>query len=312
MAGGSSSSEKWSRPASDSHKPATLRTSAITLLGLVLAQKNFAMDQSCALSSRPTSNGFWTNAGIPIVSFPGLPGNRRMVFHGSDPHHWSYRQRRPPGSRSIAGARACESVRLLVILTRLVCRHTLKWCAEISLSLRPWMKAWMASMRCSWCGPPRRPPSLPLWRGSRRTQAHRVPLVSSQDGTPLLPKPQPNPVSALHAQIERLIEASGCQWTFLRPGIFAANARAWWAPQIRAGSDVVRWPYVASCLLLRSTSVTSPPSRSAPCVRMDTLERNMCLTGSQSLSQFEQISIIGSVIGRSLRMEEISPEDARR
>ena len=56
---------------------------------------------------------------------------------------------------------------------------------------------------------------------------------------------QPNPAAALHAEIERLIEASGVRWTFLRPGMFAANARFWWAPQIRAG-DVVRWPYAAA------------------------------------------------------------------
>jgi hypothetical protein len=30
------------------------------------------------------------------------------------------------------------------------------------------------------------------------------------------------------------------------------------------------------------------------------------------LSQFEQVSIIGDVIGRSLRFEEISPEEARK
>ena len=36
------------------------------------------------------------------------------------------------------------------------------------------------------------------------------------------------------------------------------------------------------------------------------------LTGSESLSQFEQISTIGRAIGRSLRIEEISPDDARR
>ena len=46
-------------------------------------------------------------------------------------------------------------------------------------------------------------------------------------------------------EIERLIETSGRQWTFLRPGMFAANALSWWAPQIRAG-DVVRWPYLAA------------------------------------------------------------------
>jgi uncharacterized protein YbjT (DUF2867 family) len=36
------------------------------------------------------------------------------------------------------------------------------------------------------------------------------------------------------------------------------------------------------------------------------------LTAPQSLSQFEQVSAIGRVIGRSLRIEEISPDDARR
>ena len=35
------------------------------------------------------------------------------------------------------------------------------------------------------------------------------------------------------------------------------------------------------------------------------------LTGPRSLSQFGQISTIGDVIGRPLRLEEISPEDAR-
>src|SRR5262245_58508626 len=53
---------------------------------------------------------------------------------------------------------------------------------------------------------------------------------------------QPNPMATMHAEIERLIEASGLQWTFLRPGMFAANALHWWSPQIRAG-NVVRWPY---------------------------------------------------------------------
>ena len=36
------------------------------------------------------------------------------------------------------------------------------------------------------------------------------------------------------------------------------------------------------------------------------------LTGPQSLTQFEQVSAIGRVIGRSLHSEEISPEEARR
>ena len=41
-------------------------------------------------------------------------------------------------------------------------------------------------------------------------------------------------------RLERLIETSGVEWTFLRAGIFAGNARHFWGPQIRAGG-VVRW-----------------------------------------------------------------------
>jgi uncharacterized protein YbjT (DUF2867 family) len=44
---------------------------------------------------------------------------------------------------------------------------------------------------------------------------------------------QPDPINALHADIEHVIERSGLEWTFLRPGGFATNT-LWWAPQIRA------------------------------------------------------------------------------
>ena len=56
---------------------------------------------------------------------------------------------------------------------------------------------------------------------------------------------QPSLLRTMFEQIERLIEASGRQWTFLRPGMFSANALSWWAPQVRAG-DVVRWPYLSA------------------------------------------------------------------
>ena len=36
---------------------------------------------------------------------------------------------------------------------------------------------------------------------------------------------QPNSLRAMFEQIERLIETSGLEWTFLRPGMFAANSR---------------------------------------------------------------------------------------
>jgi uncharacterized protein YbjT (DUF2867 family) len=118
---------------------------------------------------------------------------------------------------------------------------------------------------------------------------------------------QANPSRARAELVERLIKASGLLWTFLRPGMFAANALGWWAPQMRAG-DVVRWPYL---------DVPTAPidERDIAAVAVHTLCEDAhsgaeyVLTGPQSLSQFEQISTIASVLGRSLRIEEISPED---
>ena len=39
--------------------------------------------------------------------------------------------------------------------------------------------------------------------------------------------------------------------------------------------------------------------------------KDYVLTGPQSVSQFKQVGIIGDGIGRSLRYEDISPEEAR-
>src|SRR5438477_11077739 len=75
--------------------------------------------------------------------------------------------------------------------------------------------------------------------------ARRIVLLSAPLKTAHPLFQQPNPLRAMFEQIERLIEASGVEWTFVRPGMFAANALSWWAQQIRAG-DVVRWPHLAA------------------------------------------------------------------
>src|SRR6266566_3615918 len=73
--------------------------------------------------------------------------------------------------------------------------------------------------------------------------AHCVSLSSDQNSASALPTAQ---FAASDVRANRgLIETSGLEWTFLRPGMFAANALSWWAPQIRVG-DVVRWPYLAT------------------------------------------------------------------
>jgi uncharacterized protein YbjT (DUF2867 family) len=120
---------------------------------------------------------------------------------------------------------------------------------------------------------------------------------------------QPNPSRDLAERLERLIEASGVEWTFLRAGIFAGNARHFWGPSIRGGG-VVRWPYLDA-----PTAPTDERDLAAVAVRALCEDGHAgaeyVVTGPQSLTQAEQVHAIGRAIGRSLRVEEMSPDEAR-
>lgn len=117
-------------------------------------------------------------------------------------------------------------------------------------------------------------------------------------------------MAALHADVERLIAASGLESTIIRPGMFASNAPGWWSAAIRTG-EVIRWPYAAA--------ETAPvDDRDVAAVAARALHQDghaggdYVLTGPESLSQAEQVRIIGYVLGRTIRFEEVSPEEFRR
>jgi uncharacterized protein YbjT (DUF2867 family) len=110
------------------------------------------------------------------------------------------------------------------------------------------------------------------------------------------------------ARLERLIEHSAAEFTFLRPTGFAKNTLMW-APQIRGG-EVVRWPYGAAARSLIDErdiaavalcALTEPQHAGATYV----------LSGPEVLTQIKQLDALGEAIGRPLRWEEISREDAR-
>ena len=115
-------------------------------------------------------------------------------------------------------------------------------------------------------------------------------------------------VSSLHAEIERAIAASGVEWTFLRPGAFAANARLWWARQIRSG-DVVRWPFArAHTAPVHEADIAAVAVRAL--VETGHAGAKYLLTGPQSLTQQEQVEILAKALGRPLRFEEMPEETA--
>jgi uncharacterized protein YbjT (DUF2867 family) len=157
-----------------------------------------------------------------------------------------------------------------------------------------------------WTAPPATAPAVVERLAS---YAQRVVFLSSPHQTAHPFFQQPNPMALLHADIERIIAAAGLKSTIIRPGMFASNALFWWATSIRA-DGVVRWPYGAA--------ETAPvDERDVAAVAARTLYQDghaggdYVLTGPESLSQAEQVSIIGDVLGRRITFEELSPEQFR-
>src|SRR5262249_12204938 len=121
---------------------------------------------------------------------------------------------------------------------------------------------------------------------------------------------QPNALRTVHAGVEELIEKSGARWTVLRPAPFALNCRTWWAPQIRTGATVRWFRASASTAPVHERDIAAFAVRALCDEAHDAMD--YVLTGPQSLTQREQLAIIGDSIGRTLVFDEVSPDIARR
>ena len=140
--------------------------------------------------------------------------------------------------------------------------------------------------------------------------AARIVFLTAPHRTPHPFFQQPNAMAAVHAGVEELIQRSGREWTFLRPHVFALNCVHWWGPQIREG-NVVRWFY--------GDAATAPiDERDIAAVAVRALcddghgGKDYVITGPESLTQREQVRIVGDAIARPLRFEELSHDAARQ
>ncbi len=158
-----------------------------------------------------------------------------------------------------------------------------------------------------WTAPPQTAPAV-----VDRLAAHapRVVYLSAPHRTPHPFFQQPNPMAALHAGNEQLIAAAGLDATIVRPGMFASNALSWWAAAIR-GDGVVRWPYgAAETAPVDDRDVAEVVAR----ILRDGghLGGDHVLTGPESLTQADQVRIVGEALGRRLTFEEMPPDEFRR
>ena len=118
-----------------------------------------------------------------------------------------------------------------------------------------------------------------------------------------------NPIARQHRAVELAIEQSGIDWTFIRPGMFAANTRWWWTEPIRT-ANIVRIPYPDAqtapvhekdMAALAVTALTEPGHG----------RQAYTVYGPQSLTLRRQVERIGDAIGREIRLEVISREQAQ-
>ncbi len=136
----------------------------------------------------------------------------------------------------------------------------------------------------------------------RRAGVGRVVLLSSSS-VPL--GDMDNAVVAYHSVSEQAVRESGLAHTILRPGMFMTNALQW-ADQLAAG-DVVRvqWPAVSAAVVdpydigAVTASVLVAGGHDGEALR---------LTGPEALQPADRVHILGEVLGRNLRVEELSDE----
>jgi uncharacterized protein YbjT (DUF2867 family) len=119
----------------------------------------------------------------------------------------------------------------------------------------------------------------------------------------------PGTILGSHARIERLIERSGPEWTFLRPGGFAVNTLMW-ASQIR-DTGVVRWVHgKAARALIHERDIAAVGARALTGEGHG--RAKYVLTGPETLTQIDQVRTIGEAIDRPARWEELAPKTARQ
>jgi uncharacterized protein YbjT (DUF2867 family) len=139
----------------------------------------------------------------------------------------------------------------------------------------------------------------------RRAGVERVTLQSS---SAVPGGDMTNAVARYHIESESAIRASGLAWTFLQPNGFMSNALEWAEP-LRHG-DVVTAPFAG----VRTAQIDPLDIAAVAAIALTTGDldgRSLRLSGPEALRAADRVAILGSVLGRDLRLEPQSDDDAR-
>jgi uncharacterized protein YbjT (DUF2867 family) len=145
---------------------------------------------------------------------------------------------------------------------------------------------------------------------ARTAGVRHVVLLSSHTLFEVAEIPERAPIAQMHEAVEDAVLASDIDWTFLRPANFASNILMWgWADSIRT-EGVVRFPYPESTsdaiheadIAAAAVTVLTEPGHAG---------QSYFISGPEPISQRQQAETIEAVLGRPVRIEELSPGQAR-
>lgn len=116
-------------------------------------------------------------------------------------------------------------------------------------------------------------------------------------------------LGTVHGEAERMIRASGIDWTFLRPNAFMQNFISYWGESIRTRKTF--------CVPQGQGRVSLIDVRDIAEVAVETLVgaghrgKAYALTGPAALSNYEVAEIFSNNLGREISYQDISKQEAR-
>lgn len=143
---------------------------------------------------------------------------------------------------------------------------------------------------------------------AEKAGVEQIVLLSSQTVVDAIP--QRRPIVEMHRRVEDAIVASGIPHTFLRPENFASNILMWGWPEMIRADGVLHFPYPeshsdaiheADIAAVAVATLTEPGHEG----------QSYFLTGPESITQREQLEIIGEAIGKPVTYDELTDAQAR-
>jgi uncharacterized protein YbjT (DUF2867 family) len=117
-----------------------------------------------------------------------------------------------------------------------------------------------------------------------------------------------NAIARYHILSERAVRSSGLPWTFLQPNSLMSNTLRW-LPQLREG-DVIRDAFAdVAVAMIDPEDLAAVAAKALASAELE--GRSLRLSGPEAIYAADRVRVLGAALGRELRFEPWSNEQAR-